>query len=154
LSLTPLYLADRPPVRRLTGSGPERGIAHAAARPSAAEKGVRGLSRHGNPTCTRAEEGRAERGSQAERSREGGSGVSPGYDTTQHANALKIDKRSGHCWPSAAKKGVRRSPPTMSIQLARTPKKAKCGDHPGRYLSKNKRRETCRLQDKKALALL
>ena len=48
-----------------------------------------------NPTRKLSEEDQAERSGQAERRGNGGSGVSPDYDTTQHARAQIKAKRSG-----------------------------------------------------------
>jgi hypothetical protein len=100
-----------------------RGKPCAAARPSAAEKGGSGVfPDNKNPTRTHAEEGQprsAERGvrgssqtlaahlarspkkaklraaNRPSAAKKGGSGESPGYDTTQHAQVLEKAKRSG-----------------------------------------------------------
>jgi hypothetical protein len=62
----------------------------AAARPREAQKGGSGFfSDYENPTRTHVKKGQAERSGQAESSGKKGLGVSPDYDTTQHAHAPK-----------------------------------------------------------------
>jgi hypothetical protein len=88
-----------------------------AARPSAAEKGVRGSSSgvssdHGNPFRTYTEKGRAEHSGQAERSGEGGLRVSP--TTPQHSTSARICQKTQRPGRALRRRGVRVSPPTTS----------------------------------------
>jgi hypothetical protein len=83
------------------------------------------VGHYGNPTRTHAEEGQIKRSGKAERSREEVSGVSPGYDTTQHARTHIKTPRRGSAVRWGGGGGVRGSPPTATIQLARAPKKTK-----------------------------
>jgi hypothetical protein len=94
-----------------------------AARQSAAEKGGSGVSSdYDSPTRSQAEEGQAERCGQAVHSGNGGLGVFPDYETTQHAHAQKEAKRIGQAERSG--EGIRGHSSSTLFYLARTPKKA------------------------------
>jgi hypothetical protein len=92
---------------------------------SAAEKGgSEAFKDYGNPARTHAEEGRAERSGQAERSGEGGPGISPQqrHSTMRPRAEERQVQRPGR---TQRRRGFRKSPPTTTTQLARTLKKAK-----------------------------
>jgi hypothetical protein len=93
-------------------------------RLSAAAKGGSGVPPdYGNPTCTHAEEGQAERSGQDERSGEGGFG---GLPRLRHNTARPRAEESQVQRPGRAqwRRGVREYPLTTATQLARTPKMA------------------------------
>jgi hypothetical protein len=123
---------------------PKKAKPSAAARPGAADKeGFRGLPGYDNPPRTHVEEGQAARPSSRLRhntarprakeshaqrpgraQRKRGVRGSPST-TTQHSTPTRERKPSAAVRPSAAEKGVRGSPLTTTIQLARIPKKTK-----------------------------
>jgi hypothetical protein len=107
------------------GRTPKKAKPSATARPSAAEKGGSGVSPdYGNPTRTHAEEGQVKRSGKAERSEEGGFGGLPRlrHNTARPRAEESQAQRLGR---AQRRRGVLESLPSITIQLARTPKGTK-----------------------------